>query len=54
MLTIVDSDNRRAVRALLTPGRTRDAATEKRPDISRDEARICERVSDSGVFGLPP
>jgi histidinol dehydrogenase len=30
MLTIVDSDNRRAVRALLTPGRARDAATEKR------------------------
>jgi histidinol dehydrogenase len=30
MLTIVDSHNRRAVRALLAPGRARDAATEKR------------------------
>jgi histidinol dehydrogenase len=30
MLTIVDSGNRRAVRALLAPGRARDAATERR------------------------
>jgi histidinol dehydrogenase len=30
MLKIVDSHNRRAVRALLAPGRTRDSATERR------------------------
>ncbi|MBI4887215.1 MAG: histidinol dehydrogenase [Acidobacteria bacterium] len=44
MLTIVDAANRRAVRALLAPGRTRDAATERRvarivADVRRDGDR---------------
>ena len=44
MLKIVDSTNRRAVRALLAPERTRDAATERRvakivDDVRRDRDR---------------
>jgi len=39
MLTIVDSGNRRAVRALLTPGRARDATTERRVAKIVDDVR---------------
>jgi histidinol dehydrogenase len=46
MLKIVDAKNRRAVRALLAPERTRDAATE------RTVARIVSDVRDGGDAAL--
>ena len=35
------------------PAEWPDAAAEERPDIGRDEARVCERVRYPGLIGLP-
>src|SRR5207247_8052219 len=35
------------------PAEGADAAAEERPDIGRDEARVCERFRYSGFIGLP-
>jgi histidinol dehydrogenase len=52
MLKIVESTNRRAVRALLAPGRTRDAATERRvativSDVRREGDAAVRRYARS-------
>ena len=35
------------------PPKRADAATEERPDIGRDEARVCERILYAGLERLP-
>src|SRR5919109_3924312 len=35
------------------PPKRPDPTTEERPDIRRDEARICERILQARLIGLP-
>ena len=49
----VDRLDVRSVSRERCPPKWSDAATEKRPDIGRDEARVCKGVRYAGFMGLP-
>ena len=48
----IDGDVVRVARQHRPPERP-DAAAEERPDIGRDEARVCERLLYAGLYGPP-